>query len=73
MVKIVILLCLIILLYLIYCEIAPSKLEMFVAANCNESSKLAKKYNISMFILFIIIIVSIAAIVGLTKIVWYWI
>lgn len=73
MVKIVILLCLIILLYLAYCEIAPSKLEMFIAANRNESSKLAKKYIISRFIRFIMIFVSIAPIVGLIKIVWNWI
>ena len=72
MVKIVILLCLIILLYLVYCEIAPSKLDMLIEMH-NNTSKLAKKYIISRFILFIIMIVSIAAIVGLIKIVWNWI
>ena len=72
MVKIVILLCLIILLYLIYCDIAPTKLDMFIEMH-NNTNKLAKKYIISRFILFIIMIVSIATIVELTKIVWYWI
>lgn len=73
MVKIFILLCLIILLYLIYCDIAPSKIEMFIAPNLNGNSKLAKRYIISRFILLIITFVSIATIVGLTKIVWNWI
>lgn len=72
MVKVIILLCLIILLYLAYCEIAPTKLDMLIEMH-NKTSKLAKKYIISRIILFIMIFVSIATIVGLTKIVWYWI